>query len=125
MYISSTNHDLYSDILEALARAKQLGVIEERFANHGKANLISERKATELFGAKIVQKYHDKYGIPDATGTKANSTRQYAFTKLNELVEAEKIEEGVVRFEIKVRQRQKRKDRNAILAKTDGMVILD
>jgi hypothetical protein len=40
-------------------------------------------------------------------------------------VEAEKIEEGVVRFEIKVRQRQKRKDRNAILAKTDGMVILD
>lgn len=125
MYISSTNHDLYSDILEALARAKQLGVIEERFANHGKANLISERKATELFGAKIVQKYHDKYGIPDTTGTKANSTRQYAFTKLNELVEAEKIEEGVVRFEIKVRQRQKRKDRNAILAKTDGMVILD
>ena len=124
MYISSTNHDLYSDILEALARAKQLGVIEERFANHGKANLISERKATELFGAKIVQKYHDKYGIPDATGTKANSTRQYSFTILNELVEAEKIEEGVVRFEVKVRNRQKHEDKIAVLKMTDGTVIL-
>ena len=124
MYFESTNHGLYSNILEALARAKHLGVIEERFANHGKANLISERKATELFGARIVQKYHDCYGIPDATGIKANSTRQYAFTKLNELVEAEKIEEGIVKFEIRVRERQKRKDRNAILAQTDGHVIL-
>jgi len=124
MYFESTNHGLYSNILEALARAKHLGVIEERFANHGKANLISERKATELFGARIVQKYHDCYGIPDATGTKANSTRQYAFTKLNELVEAERIEEGIVKFEIRVRERQKRKDRNAILAQTDGHVIL-
>lgn len=116
---------LYTDIIQALATAKQLGRLEERYARHGKANLISKRKATELFGTEIVNRYHEQYGIPEATGTKANSTRQYSFTKLNELVEAEKIEEGVVRFEIKVCQMQKRKDRNAILAKTDGMVILD
>ena len=125
MYIESTQHNLYSDILNALAIAKQLGRMEERYANRGKTNLISKRKATELFGAEIVKRYHEQYGIPGATGTKANSTRQYSFTILNELVEAEKIEEGVVRFEIKVCQMQKRKDRNAILAKTDGMVILD
>ena len=125
MYTESTQHNLYSDILNALAIAKQLGRMEERYANRGKTNLISKRKATELFGAEIVKRYHEQYGIPGATGTKANSTRQYSFTKLNELVEAEKIEEGVVRFEIKVCQMQKRKDRNAILAKTDCMVILD
>lgn len=114
MYFESTNHGLYSNILEALARAKHLGVIEERYARHGKANLISKRKATELFGTEIVNRYHEQYGIPDATGTKANSTRQYSFTKLNELVEAEKIEEGVVKFELEVRRRQKSKCRDHV-----------
>ena len=107
MYIESTQHNLYSDILNALATAKQLGRMEERYANRGKTNLISKRKATELFGTEIVNRYHEQYGIPDATGTKANSTRQYSFTRLNELVEAEKIEEAIVRFEVKVRTRQK------------------
>ena len=116
---------LYSDIIQALATAKQLGRMEERYANRGKTNLISERKATELFGAEIVRRYQEQYGCPERTGNKANSKRLYSLTRLNELVEAEKIEEGVVRFEIKVCQMQKRKDRNAILAKTDGMVILD
>lgn len=115
---------LYTDIIQALATAKQLGRLEERYANRGKANLISKRKATELFGAEIVRRYHEQYGIPDATGTKANSTRLYAFTRLNELVEAEKIEEGIVRFEIEVRRRQKFQDRIAVLKKTDGKVIL-
>lgn len=124
MYTESTNHNLYSDILNALAIAKQLGRMEERYANRGKANLISKRKATELFGAEIVKRYHEQYGIPGATGTKANSTRQYSFTILNELVEAEKIEEGVVKFEVKVRKRQKYEDRIAVLDKTDGKVIL-
>ena len=107
MFIESTQNNLYSDILNALAIAKQLGRMEERYANRGKTNLISKRKATELFGAEIVKRYHEQYGIPGATGTKANSTRQYSFTILNELVEAEKIEEGVVKFEIEVRRRQK------------------
>ena len=115
---------LYSDIIQALAIAKHLGRMEERYANRGKTNLISKRKATELFGAEIVKRYHEQYGIPGATGTKANSTRQYSFTILNELVEAEKIEEGVVRFEIEVRRRQKHQDRIAVLEKTDGKVIL-
>lgn len=107
MHLTSSNNNLYSDILKALATAKQLGRLEERYANRGKTNLISKRKATELFGTEIVRRYHDQYGIPDATGTKANSTRQYSFTLLNELVEAEKIEEGIVRFEVEVRTRQK------------------
>ena len=124
MFIESTQNNLYSDILNALAVAKHLGRMEERYANRGKTNLISKRKATELFGAEIVKRYHEKYGIPGATGTKANSTRQYSFTVLNELVEAEKIEEGVVRFEIEVRRRQKHQDRIAVLEKTDGKVIL-
>ena len=114
MYIESTQHNLYSDILNALAIAKQLGRMEERYANRGKTNLISKRKATELFGTEIVNRYHEQYGIPDATGTKANSTRQYSFTKLNELVEAEKIEEGVVKFELEVRRRQKSKCRDHV-----------
>lgn len=105
---------LYSDIIQALATAKQLGRFEERYARHGKANLISKRKATELFGTEIVNRYHEQYGIPDATGTKANSTRQYSFTKLNELVEAEKIEQGVVKFELEVRRRQKSKCRDHV-----------
>ncbi len=124
MHFESTNHNLYSDILNALAIAKQLGRIEERYANRGKANLLSKRKATELFGAEIVNRYHEQYGIPEATGDKANSARQYSFVKLNELVEAEKIEESIVKFEIKVCQTQKRKDRNAVLSMTDGLVIL-
>ena len=124
MYIESTQHNLYSDILNALAIAKHLGRMEERYANRGKTNLISKRKATELFGAEIVKRYHEKYGVPSATGTKTNSTRQYSFTVLNELVEAEKIEEGVVKFEIEVRRRQKHQDRIAVLEKTDGKVIL-
>lgn len=114
MYIESTQHNLYSDILNALAIAKQLGRMEERYANRGKTNLISKRKATELFGTEIVNRYHEQYGIPEATGTKANSTRQYSFTKLNELVEAEKIEEGVVKFELEVRRRQKSKCRDHV-----------
>lgn len=105
---------LYTDIIQALATAKQLGRIEERYANRGKANLISKRKATELFGADIVRRYHEQYGIPDATGTKTNSTRLYSFTRLNELVEAEKIEEGIVRFEVKVRTRQKQTTKETI-----------
>ena len=124
MFIESTQNNLYSDILNALAVAKHLGRMEERYANRGKTNLISKRKATELFGAEIVKRYHEKYGVPSATGTKTNSTRQYSFTVLNELVEAEKIEEGVVKFEIEVRRRQKHQDRIAVLEKTDGKVIL-
>ena len=106
--------NLYTDILNALATAKQLGRLEERLARSGKSNLISLRKATALFGAEIVRRYHEQYGIPDATGTKANSTRLYSFTRLNELVEAEKIEEGIVRFEVKVRTRQKQATKDTI-----------
>lgn len=115
---------LYTDIIQALATAKQLGRLEERYANRGKTNLISKRKATELFGTEIVRRYHEQYGIPDATGTKANSTRLYSFTRLNELVEAEKIEEGIVKFEVEIRRRQRNQDRKAVLAKTDGTVII-
>ena len=118
------NGSLYTDIIQALATAKQLGRLEERYSGNGKANLLSKRKATELFGAEIVNRYHEQYGIPEATGDKANSTRRYSFVKLNELVEAEKIEESIVKFEIKVCQMQKRKDRIAVLAKTDGRVII-
>ena len=98
---------LYSDIIQALATAKQLGRMEERYANRGKTNLISERKATELFGSEIVRRYQEQYGCPERTGNKANSKRLYSLTRLNELVEAEKIEEAIVRFEVKVRTRQK------------------
>lgn len=106
--------DLYSDIIQALATAKQLGRMEERYANRGKANLISKRKATELFGADIVRRYHEQYGCPMRTGNKANSKRLYSLTRLNELVEAEKIEEGIVRFEVKVRTRQKQATKDTI-----------
>ena len=116
---------LYTDIIQALATAKQLGRIEERYANRGKANLISKRKATELFGADIVRRYHEQYGIPDATGTKANSTRLYAFTLLNELVEAEKIEEAIVTFEIKVRDHQRRTDRDIMQGIVGKPILLD
>lgn len=98
---------LYSDIIQALATAKQLGRMEERYANRGKTNLISERKATELFGAEIVRRYQEQYGCPMRTGNKATSKKLYSLTRLNELVEAEKIEEAIVRFEVKVRTRQK------------------
>lgn len=116
---------LYDEIVTALATAKQLGRMEERYANRGKTNLISERKAMEMFGCKVVKTYQDQYGCPERTGTKANSKRLYSLTRLNELVEAEKIEEAIVHFEVKVRDDQKRTDRDIFQAMIGKPVLLE
>ncbi len=108
--MTMSNDRLYTEIIQALAAAKQLGRMEERYANSGKAGLISERKATELFGSDVVRRYQEHYGCPGRTGTKANSKRLYSLTRLNELVEAEKIEEAIISFEVKVRNSQRRSD---------------
>lgn len=120
-----SNPNLYSEIVSALASAKQLGRMEERYANRGNTNLISERKALEMFGTKVVKTYQEQYGCPDRTGTKANSKRLYSLTKLNELVEAEKIEEAIIHFEIKVRDDQRRTDRDVVQAMMGKPVLLD
>ena len=111
---------LYSDILKALASAKQLGRLEERYYANGKDNLISERKARELFGAKALREYRAQYGCPERTGWKPNSKRLYSLSMLNEIVEAARIEEAIVTFETKVRESQRCATMDTVQAWLDG-----
>lgn len=97
------NQHLYNDILSALTDAKNLGVIEAQAADEA----ISEREAVRRFGQKTVDKYIDKFGLPERTGGKTNSKRLYKVPKLASIVASEKITEKVQDFEVKVRRHQR------------------
>lgn len=93
---------LYTDIITALQTAKAIGINEVRLGDSD----VSERKAREMFGSKIVRRYRQKYGFPERTSGAANSRRRYKLAKLYELKAADEVTAGVVRFEQKVRRQQ-------------------
>lgn len=96
---------LYDEILEALQAAERCGRYAER---HKAKEFISQREAFNTFGKAIVNEYYKRYGHADRTGGAENSKKLLSSIKLNELKEAKYILKGIVRFECKIIERQKK-----------------
>lgn len=96
---------LYEDIIGAIEAATRCG----RFAEQHKGNeFISQREALKLYGSRLVREYYQRHGHADRTGGAANSKKMLSTIKLNEMKEAKTIQQGIVRFECKIIERQRK-----------------
>lgn len=95
---------LYDDIIGAIEAAARCGRFAEQ---HKTSEFISQREALKLYGSRLVREYYQRHGHADRTGGAANSKKLLSTIKLNEMKEAKTIQQGVVRFECKIIERNR------------------
>ena len=98
-------NDLYSEILDAFQQAVELGITAERRKNDA---YISERKVKDAYGEKYIRRYNEHFGHPDRTGGTKTSKKLYSVVKLDQLKAADAAIKGIVRFECKIIERERK-----------------
>ena len=99
------NNGLYDDIIDAFQQAVSFGMAAER---HKADGYISERKVMEQYGKRYIRRYYDQFGHPDRISGKKTSKKLYSVVKLDQLKAADAAIKGIVRFECKVIERERK-----------------